>query len=191
MPNKPSYTIRSRPGNFQTREEGDELIISCYFSVFGEKYELWPGEFETIAPTAFDDIEGEDIRALIDHETRLVLGRTTAGTLMLRPDEKGLYGEITINRNDTDAMNLYARNQRGDVNQCSFGFDPIDIEYITQADGTVLDVVRKVKLYEVSIVTFPAYESTTASARSASDEARHAEHLKRWKNQMKEKNHHG
>lgn len=79
------------------------------------------GFTEQIDPHAFDDQLGGDVRALIDHDTRLVLGRTCAGTLTLRVDEHGLWGSIAVNEGDQDALNLYARVQRGDVSQCSIG----------------------------------------------------------------------
>ena len=79
--NRDSRQIRSLESQFQTREAGEEKIIEGYFAVFGQKYEIWPGATESVAPGAFDDALGDDIRALIDHETRLVLGRNKAGTL--------------------------------------------------------------------------------------------------------------
>lgn len=154
------------PANMQIRSEGDGPVIACYFAVFNHPTELWPGCIEQIAPGAFTSSLNRDVRALIDHETRLVLGRTVAGTLTLREDETGLYGEIKINEHDSDAMNLYARVQRGDVSQCSFGFDIVAEDYLASPDGqTCTWTVRDVILYEVSVVTFPAYEATSASAR--------------------------
>lgn len=190
---KPGYNVRSLNAEFIARaEEGHGPRIECYFAVYDTIYAMWPGENETIAPGAFDGCEERDVRALIDHDSRLVLGRTTAGTLKLVPDEKGLYGVIEVNENDGDAMNLYARVQRGDVTQCSFGFDIDEIEYHTQPDGTVLDVIKRVTLYEVSVVTFPAYEETSAEARSLRDASRQNDRLMRWKKEMKRRlNHHG
>ena len=62
-------------------------------------------------------------------------------------------------------MNLYARVQRGDVTQCSFGFDIVDEESIYNPDGTCMWIIRDVVLYEVSVVTFPAYAETSVQAR--------------------------
>lgn len=154
---------------FSVRAEGGEKRLEGYFSTFNGKYELWPGATESVDPHAFDDALTDDIRALIDHETRLVLGRTKAGTLDLRVDENGLFGSVLINENDQDAMNLYARVQRGDVSQCSFGFEILEEETDEQRadDGSLLIhwTIKKVKLYEVSVVTFPAYRDTEISAR--------------------------
>lgn len=157
--------IRSVPSKFETREDvSGDLYISGYFSVFNSNYEIWPGATESIANTAFDDALADDIRCLIDHETRLVLGRNKAGTLVLKVDSRGLWGEVKINPNDQDAMNLYERVKRGDVDQCSFGFDILDEEF-EENGNSVHWTIKKVKLYEVSVVTFPAYEDTSVSAR--------------------------
>ena len=163
---------RSVPVNFQTRSDDTGLVIAGYFAVFNNPTELWPGCIEQIAPGAFSSSLGLDVRALIDHDTRLVIGRTVAGTLTLREDETGLYGEIKINEHDSDAMNLYARVQRGDVSQCSFGFDIVAEDYVVSPDGqTCTWTIREVKLYEVSVVTFPAYDATSVSARDADSAA--------------------
>lgn len=155
------------PAKLQVRSEETGPVIACYFAVFNSPTELWPGCIEQIAPGAFASSLSGDVRALIDHETRLVLGRTVAGTLTLREDETGLYGEIKINEQDSDAMNLYARVQRGDVSQCSFGFDIVAEDYLVSPDGqTCTWTIREVILYEVSVVTFPAYEATSAVARA-------------------------
>ena len=151
--------------NYATREEDGKKYIEGYFAVFGSTYELWAGATESVAPTAFDGALGDDIRCPIDHETRLVLGRNTAGTLVLRVDERGLWGRVEINERDTDAMNLYARVERGDVSQCSFGFEILDEETEYKNDGSVHWTIKSVKLYEVSVVTFPAYKETGVMAR--------------------------
>lgn len=157
--------VRSIETGFQTREAEGGPIIEGYFAVFNSDYEIWPGAIEQVAPGAFTSALGGDIRALADHDTRIVLGRTTAGTLELREDEKGLYGSIKINPEDQEAMNLYHRVQRGDVTQCSFGFDIVAEDYEHRPDGSDLWIIRDVVLYEVSVVTFPAYAETSVQAR--------------------------
>ena len=158
------------PAQIQARSEESGPMIACHFAVFNSPTELWPGCIEQIAPGAFSSSLGRDVRALDNHDIRIVLGRTVAGTLSLQEDGTGLYGEIKINERDSDAMNLYARVQRGDVSQCSFGFDIIAEDYVVSADGqTCTWTIRDVILYEVSVVTFPAYEATSAIARAAGD----------------------
>ena len=162
--NRMAYQARSSKSKFETREADGEMYISGYFAVFNSEYEIWPGAVESVAETAFDGALSDDIRCLIDHETRLVLGRNKAGTLTLKTDARGLWGEVKINPNDQDAVNLYERVKRGDVEQCSFGFDILDEEFEDRGD-LVKWTIKKVKLYEVSVVTFPAYEETSVSAR--------------------------
>lgn len=159
--------LRSAASQFQTREAEGDLTIEGYFSVFNSIYELWPGATESVAPGAFSETLGNDIRALVNHDDTLVLGRNKAGTLELREDSHGLWGKISINPNDVDAMNLYERVKRGDVDQCSFGFWIEDEETEFRDDGSVHWTIRKVNLFEVSVCTFPAYEATEVSARKA------------------------
>lgn len=157
--------VRSVSSEFNTRaDEVGDMYISGYFSVFNSNYEIWDGATESIAETAFEGALSDDIRCLIDHETRLVLGRTKANTLTLKTDNRGLWGEVKINPNDQDAVNLYERVKRGDVDQCSFGFDILEEEFEDRGDS-VHWTIKKVKLYEVSVVTFPAYKDTSVSAR--------------------------
>lgn len=160
---------RSISSKFQTRMENDEMTIEGYFAVFDTNYEIVPGVTESVAPGAFSNTLAGDIRALVDHETRLVLGRNKAGTLELKEDSRGLWGKIAINPNDSDAMNLYERVKRGDVDQCSFGFEIISEDTEYREDGSIHWTIREVKLYEVSVVTFPAYKDTGVAARA--DEA--------------------
>lgn len=179
--------LRGVFSEFQTRtEETGDLYISGYFSVFNSNYELWPGATESIAETAFDGALADDIRCLINHETRLVLGRTKSGTLILKTDSRGLWGEVKINPNDQDAINLYERVKRGDVDQCSFGFEILDEEFEDRGDS-VHWTIKKVKLYEVSVVTFPAYTDTNVSARKLELEEIKRRSFEMWKDKVTKK----
>lgn len=163
----PEFITRSRRTEFQTRAEGDNMIIQGYFIVYNEPYFIDDYMEEVVLPGALDGCDMSDVRALVDHIPHLVLGRNTAGTLALRPDDKGLYSEITINGKDSDAVSLYARIQRGDVDQASFGFDEGEVRYIDLPDGRIRREIAKIsKLWEISTCTFPAYESTYVEARS-------------------------
>lgn len=161
-----SRQTRFATSQFQTRaDESGDLFISGYFAVFNSNYEICDGVTESVAANAFDETLSNDIRCLIDHETRLVLGRNKAGTLNLKVDSRGLWGEVKINPKDQDAMNLYERVKRGDVDQCSFGFDIMEESWEDRGDS-IHWTIEKVYLHEVSIVTFPAYQDTSVSARS-------------------------
>lgn len=166
MSNREIRQLRTASAQFETREDGENLIIEGYFAVFNSNYEIGPGMSESIAPGAFSNTLSGDIRALINHDTTLVLGRTKANTLQLREDAHGLWGQITINPKDSDSMNLYARVNRGDVDQCSIGFDILNEETDFRDDGSVHWTIKEIKLYEVSPCTFPAYEETNISARA-------------------------
>lgn len=177
--------LRSTPQQFRTRDDGDDLIIEGYFAVFDSPYILWDGATEIVKPGAFAGCLSGDIRALIDHDTRLVLGRTKAGTLTLREDARGLYGTIKINRDDADAMSLYARVQRGDVDQCSFGFDIEEETFVDLGGGQCRWEINKVNpLYEVSVVTYPAYEETAVKARHADLAEIQRRQAEAWKTKM-------
>lgn len=158
-------TAVARDGGFQTRAEDGNLYIEGYFAVYNSRYDLWDGAYETIAPGAFEGETRGDVRALCNHDTTLVLGRTTADTLTLRTDEVGLWGSIIVNQADQDAMNLYERVKRGDVSQCSFGFDIVDQDVQYMDGEPTVWTIKKVRLYEVSVVTFPAYQDTSVNVR--------------------------
>ena len=182
--NRDIRQVRSIASEFKTREDGEELRIEGYFAVFNSNYQIWDDMSESVAPGAFSDTLGDDVRALIDHETMYVLGRNQAGTLELREDSHGLWGSILLNPNDQDAMNLYARVKRGDVNQCSFGFDILEEETEYLPDGSVHWTIKKVKLYEVSVCTFPAYAETSVQARKTDYEAFKKRSTEKWRNEM-------
>lgn len=179
--------LRTISSEFNTRDDGGNLSIEGYFAVFGSVYEIAPGMSESIAPGAFDKTLSGDIRALINHDTTLVLGRTKAGTLNLRTDNRGLWGHIDVNPNDSDAMNLYERVKRGDVDQCSFGFDIIDEETEFREDGSVHWTIKEVELYEVSPCTFPAYEETSIAARAKERDDLLKRKNEAWKEKMLKK----
>lgn len=178
--------VRSIPTNFETREDGENLSIEGYFAVYNSNYEIAPGMSESIAPGAFSKTLSGDIRALINHDTTLVLGRTKASTLQLRDDAHGLWGHIDINRNDVDAMNLYERVKRGDVDQCSIGFSLRSQDTDILENGDIHWTITDLDLWEVSCCTFPAYESTNISARSAERDEIMERKAQAWRERMRE-----
>ena len=186
-----SRQLRCISQKFETRDDGENLTIEGYFAVFNSNYDIAPGMSESIAPGAFTKSLSNDVRALINHDTTLVLGRTTAHTLELREDGHGLWGKISVNPKDGDAMNLYERVKRGDVDQCSIGFEIVSEETDFREDGSVHWEIREVNLWEVSCCTFPAYEETSISARSKEREDILKRRNDAWKKQMKERLHNG
>lgn len=165
--NDPGIVRRSRPTEFETREDGNDLIIEGYFIVFNQPYFVSPLEEEVIDPHALDNADVSDVRGLIDHVSHLVVGRNKANTLTFRVDDIGVFVIIRLNRADSDAMNLRARVQRGDVDQASFGMTEGEILYSELPDGRIRRTVKTIdKLWEFSVCTFPAYEQTSVGARS-------------------------
>ena len=190
-----SRQIRCLSGNFETRENGGKEYIEGYFAVFNSAYEIAPGMTESIEKGAFTDSLADDVRCLTDHDTRLVLGRTSAGTFEILETDRGLWGRVLINPKDQDAVNTKARVARRDVTQASIGFDILDQETKIREDGSIHWIIKKVKLYECSVCTFPAYAETNIQARkSEAEEARkkatektrfHA--AETWRNRMRDK----
>ena len=177
-------------GKLQTRadnNETDEMKIEGYFVVFNSETKLFENYYEEISDKAFKDIDLTDIRALADHDTAKVLGRTKSQTLSLSVDEKGLYGEITINKNDSEAVNLYERVKRGDIDQCSFGFNILDETMDTRSDGSTKWTITEIELFEVSVVTFPAYADTAVEARSEQMKQLEKRNLQTRKAKLKER----
>ena len=148
-------------------DEGEQAAakIAGYAAVFGQQSVLLYGQFrEVIERGAFaGDLTG-DVRALWNHDTNMPLGRTKAGTLALEEDAHGLRVEIDPPATSwgRDAVESI---RRGDVDQMSFGFDVVDDDWAQLDDGTLVRTLRKVKLYEVSPVVFPAYPQTAVSVR--------------------------
>ena len=187
MNNRKSLQARDIGQLDNNQEATDKKIISGYFIVFDTETELYPGVREEVSPDALVGVDLSDVKALIDHDTAKVLGRTKADTLSLSVDSKGLYGEIIVNESDQEAMNLYSRVQRGDVDQCSFGFEILNEEMIQNSDGTVKFIIKSINLYEVSVVTFPAYQETAVEARSKQIEDAKKRTLQARKDNLKEK----
>jgi uncharacterized protein len=122
---------------------------------------------EQIAPEAVDRAinEGADVRALFDHDPGKVLGRTRAGTLSLRKDSKGLRAVIEPDLEISYARDVVRSVARGDISGMSFGFRVLSDEW--DYEGKMpLRTVTDMKLSEVSIVSWPAYEATSVQARA-------------------------
>lgn len=185
MPNERLFReVRPMATTFTARDD-EGPSIEGYFAVFNSIYEIAPGMTESVAPGAFSRTLAGDIRALTNHDTTLVLGRTRAHTLELREDEHGLWGKVSINPKDADAMNLYERVKRGDVDQCSFGFEIVSEETDFRDDGSIHWTITDVNLFEVSACTFPAYQETNIAARSAERNTLRSRELAAWKAKMK------
>lgn len=147
------------------REEGDSKTLRGHAATFNDVYDL--GFFdERIAPGAFDDVLDNDVRALFNHDSNHVLGRTKSGTLRLSVDERGLFTEIDL---PESATVLREAIERGDVDQMSFGFTvrKDSWEVTDEESGRELRTIEKVgRLFDVSPVTYPANPNTDVALRS-------------------------
>lgn len=193
----PDISYRSRQTEFRAADpaDGQPMLIEGYFVVFDQPYYIDDYCEEVIDRHAFDGADMSDVRALIDHNPRLVLGRRNENvkTLEFDIDEIGVYCRIQINPDDNDALSLRARVLRRDVDQASFGFEESSVEYTDLPDGRVRRTVRAIsKLWEFTVCTFPAYEQTSVSARSRNGDALRREVLEHRKNKLKRRlKHHG
>ena len=149
--------------------EGAATTLGGYAAVFNREAVIAGMFREQIAPGAFTDAIGrDDVRALFNHDANFVLGRTVSGTLRLSEDETGLRYDVTP-PSTTWAADLLASVARGDISQSSFGFSVEVDEWTRPAtrEELPLRTIRRATLYDVSPVTFPAYEDTTVAARDA------------------------
>lgn len=151
--------------------ENSPPTIEGYASVFDTLSESLGGPFpfrERVERGAFaETIVQDDIRALFNHDPNYCLGRNKAGTLKLAEDEKGLLVQI-LPPNNSWANDLLESIKRGDITQMSFGFYVLDDEWRAEG-GEDLRILKKVKLFDVSPVTFPAYTQTECNVRSLDD----------------------
>lgn len=158
--------------------EGAALpMLAGYAAVFDAETVI--GEYfrERVEPGAFDEAlaRPDDVRALRDHAPSMILGRQAAGTLRLFIDERGLRYEVDLP--DTSyARDLAVSVARGDVTQSSFGFRVVDDSWERPATPADLPLrrIRNVELFDVSPVTYPAYDTTSVStrARALADQCR-------------------
>jgi len=139
--------------------------IVGYAALFNSLSEDLGGFKEIIEVNAFSNVLENDVRALINHDENLILGRNKANTLQLNQDEKGL--QIRINPPDTSYANdLLVSIQRGDVSQMSFGFIVGKEGWKQVGQETVRTIKTIDRLLDVSVVTFPAYPETSVALRS-------------------------
>lgn len=157
-----------------------EPVIEGYASVFDSWSEELGGEFpfrERVVKGAFEEsIQRDDIRALFNHDPNYVLGRNTSNTLSLEEDEKGLRVRITPPQTQW-AKDLLVSIKRGDITQMSFGFTVI-LDRWSYEDNIDIRELLKVKLYDVSPVTFPAYSQTECGIRTIFERHKEAQNSK-------------
>lgn len=173
------------------RADGGAKVARGYAALFNSDTNIGGYFVERIAKGAFaDTLKSADVRALINHDTGRVIGRSGAGTLRLQEDERGLFVEVDL-PDTTDGRDLAVQLERGDISGMSFGFRVTHDEWDETGDLPVR-TIRGVELYEVSAVAFPAYADTEIALRSRDHakeqrEAREREAAKKADNYFKRK----
>jgi len=157
---------RIRPlADVEVRADGDKLTFSGYAAVFNELSEDLGGFREQIEPGAFTKTlqEKADVKLLVNHNPDLLLARSASSTLDLAEDQRGLL--VTAEMAPTTlGRDLSTLIERGDVDQMSFGFQTVKDEW-DESTTPPTRTLREVKLFDVSIVAFPAYPQTSAEVR--------------------------
>ncbi len=149
----------------EVRADDGAMVARGYAALFNSETDIGGYFREVIAPGAFrETLKNDDIRALIDHDTGRVIGRSSAGTLRLKEDDKGLSVEIDL-PDTTDGRDLAVQLERGDISGMSFGFIVRHDEWDETSDPPTR-TIHAVDLREVSAVAFPAYGDTEIALRS-------------------------
>ena len=152
--------LEKRFFNIETRvsSQGNKKIVRGHAAVFGELSEDLGGFREMINPNAFDDVLDNDVRAFFNHDPNFLLARTSAGTLRLSVDEKGLSYEFDVPET-TFGRDLLVSMERGDITQSSFAFTISEDSWSTTSEGEIRTIEKVARLYDVSPVSIPAYPS--------------------------------
>ena len=148
----------------EVRATDNGRTIGGYAAVFNSRANIGGYFEEVIAPGAFDDALMQDVRALVDHDTGRVIGRTKAGTLRMKQDDTGLAVEIDL-PDTSDGRDLATLIERGDVSGMSFGF-VVTKETWDETMEPPMRTIQALDLREVSVVAFPAYDDTSIAMRS-------------------------
>lgn len=159
------HDVRSVVSPVEVRSlEGGGSVAVGYAALFDTAADIGGWWIETIARGAFASSLDGDVLALVDHDYGRVIGRSSAGTLRLSEDAKGLAVEIDL-PDTTDGRDLAVQLKRGDISGMSFGFRVTHDEW----DETVSPpkrTIHEVELIEVSAVARPAYPDTELGLRS-------------------------
>ena len=149
--------------SFECRQGEQPNTLIGYAAVFDSPSEPMPWT-EYVKRGAFQKTlnDGADVRLLIDH-VGVPLARTKSGTLTLREDDRGLRVEARLDPANPDAARIISALERGDLSQMSFAFRSIKDSW---SDDRKVRELREVQLFDVSVVTFPAYADTIAEIRS-------------------------
>jgi HK97 family phage prohead protease len=159
---------RAVPTEFEVRSEGGAFNFYGYALKWDARSQNLGGFRERVALGATSEaIQLDDIRALYNHDPNLILGRNRSGTLRLSEDSTGLHYEVDM-PDTTYARDLATSMERGDVSQSSFGFrvKADGDAWAEDDDGFPLRTLTRISLFDVSPVTYPAYNDSTSGVGS-------------------------
>lgn len=146
-------------------DDTGEIRVSGYAAVFDQETDIGGMFLESIKRGAFEAAVGrDDVVFLINHEG-LPLARTRSGTLTLREDDHGLYMEAALDPSDPDVRSIVPKMKRGDLDKMSFAFRPVRQEW-DDTKKMPKRMIIEAELFDVSIVTTPAYDGTGIGLRS-------------------------
>jgi HK97 family phage prohead protease len=161
--------VRSAGLPVELREAaGEGVRVVGYAAVFNQDADIGGWFRERIAPGAFTDAIGrDDVVFLVNHEG-LPLARTRSGTLTLAQDDHGLRIETMLDPDDPDVKAILPKMRRGDLDKMSFAFLP-EVQEWDESQDPPLRTIKRASLFDVSIVTTPAYDGTEIGLRSLDD----------------------
>lgn len=163
----PSVELRA----YKTDDDEKRMIVEGYAIVFNSESRDLGGFTEIVLPEAVDKAleRNSDVLALFDHDYGQILGRQAANTLELSKDDKGLKFQLDLP--DTQlGRDVYTLIERGDLRGNSFGFTIERDNWKKDKQGKVVRTIEEIKdLFEISIVSMPAYEATEIAKRSFED----------------------
>lgn len=162
--------VRCYSGEVRAEQPTDSPTkIQGYGSIFNSRSEPMWGFREIIKPGAFDSVLNDDVRALFNHDPNFILGRSASGTLVISVDDRGL--KYDINPPDTQTIRdlVLSPMQRGDITQSSFAFSVArnGDDWYEDDEGIIIREINQIsRLYDVSPVTYPAYQEAESTVRS-------------------------
>lgn len=160
--------VRSIGSEVRLRQNEITGLASVFYDgTPGTEYQLWAGAVERISPSAFDRAleEKHDVRCCFNHDPNHLLGRLSAGTLILRKESKGLRYSVPFDESDEDHRRVRAKIERGDLSGSSFQFR-VRKEKWLEENGVDVRWVEDVDLIELGPVTFPAYDASSVQMRT-------------------------
>jgi uncharacterized protein len=156
----------------QPNPDGSKTL-SGYAIVFNSRSNNLGNFVEVVNPSAVVDTlrDNKDVLLLRDHDPKILLGRTSSGTLKINTDNTGVFFRCVL-PDTSQANDVATLVERRDLQGCSFSFNCLDDAWAKDASGQLIRTLKKINISELSIVSIPAYPDTAVSIRSCPPEFR-------------------